>query len=427
MPQCYCEKCGRTLDSKNFYKSNNLEKYPSGYLNQCKKCLTMHVDNWDPNTYLWILQECDVPYVPDSWNKILSKYLKDKKSVTGATIIGRYLSTMRINQFKNYRWKDTEYLQEKQKLEIESTMRSQGFDEQEIDSVISKGVFQVPDKPLQEPKPQKVSAEEFAAGAITTAPPRPENLATGQEDYFAEQAGETDIELDLTEEDKTYLRLKWGKGYKPDEWVQLEKLYDEMMQSYDIQTAGHIDTLKLICKTSLKANQLIDLGDVESFQKMSKVYDSLMKAGRFTAAQNKAEQGEFVDAVGELVVICEKEGFIPRYYISQPNDMVDETIRDMQRYTSTLIKEETNLSQLLEDAVKIVQKEDIEEEKERLANTDAEDDDDDLNDINEIEREIKEGEEQITTSDYDEFNDFLESEELADELALQALSRKRAF
>jgi len=61
------------------------------------------------------------------------------------------------------------------------------------------------------------------------------------------------------------LRLKWGKSYKPDEWVTLEKLYNEMMESYDIQSAGHIDTLKLICKTSLKANQLIDIGDVEGF------------------------------------------------------------------------------------------------------------------------------------------------------------------
>jgi len=41
----------------------------------------------------------------------------------------------------------------------------------------------------------------------------------------------------------------------------MEKMYEEMMHSYDIQTAGHIDTLKLLCKTSLKANQLIDIGD----------------------------------------------------------------------------------------------------------------------------------------------------------------------
>jgi len=28
--------------------------------------------------------------------------------------------------------------------------------------------------------------------------------------------------LDLTDEDRTYLRLKWGKTYKPEEWVKLE-------------------------------------------------------------------------------------------------------------------------------------------------------------------------------------------------------------
>ena len=53
--------------------------------------------------------------------------------------------------------------------------------------------------------------------------------------------------------------------YKPEEWIQLETLYAQMKESYDIQTAGHEDNLKLLCKTSLKANQLIDLGDVEGF------------------------------------------------------------------------------------------------------------------------------------------------------------------
>jgi hypothetical protein len=101
------------------------------------------------------------------------------------------------------------------------------------------------------------------------------------------------------------------------------------MGSYDIQGAGHIDTLKLLCKTSLKANQLIDMGDVEGFQKMSKVYNELMKSGKFTAAQNKAESGEFVDSVGELVALCEREGFIPRYYVDEPQDKADRVLADL--------------------------------------------------------------------------------------------------
>ena len=71
----YCERCNRTMSEENFYVSNNLEKYPpDGKLRMCKKCATAHINNWDPDTYLWILQEIDVPYVPDEWNKLLMKY-----------------------------------------------------------------------------------------------------------------------------------------------------------------------------------------------------------------------------------------------------------------------------------------------------------------------------------------------------------------
>jgi hypothetical protein len=44
----------------------------------------------------------------------------------------------------------------------------------------------------------------------------------GTEDYFAEQSGADDFISDLTEEEITYLRLKWGKTYKPEEWIRLE-------------------------------------------------------------------------------------------------------------------------------------------------------------------------------------------------------------
>ena len=42
-------------------------------------------------------------------------------------------------------------------------------------------------------------------------------------------------------------------------------MYEDFCNSYDIQTAGHIDTLKLICKTSLKANELVDINDIEGY------------------------------------------------------------------------------------------------------------------------------------------------------------------
>jgi hypothetical protein len=133
---------------------------------------------------------------------------------------------------------------------------------------------------------------------------------------------------------------------------------------------------------------------------MSKVYDSLMKSGKFTAAQNKAESGEFVDSVGELIELCEKQGYIERFYIEQPNDKVDLTIQDMQRYTRTLIEEETNLSNMVEQALKQIQKED--EDAENNQETDIVDEDD-IN-LDDIEKSLKD-------SDFEEFNEFLEEEQ----------------
>lgn len=390
----YCEKCNRTMNGTEFYSSNNLEKYPNdGKFPMCKKCMTMHVDNWNPDTYLWILQEADVPYVPDEWNKLMEKYGRDPQSMTGMTILGRYLSKMKLKQFKDYRWKDTEFLQQMANNKLEQTMKRQGYDAQQIATAIEKSSIAIPEGELKEP--------------VYAPPPN-----APVEDYFAQQSGEVEQDLDLTDEDRTYLRLKWGKTYKPEEWVKLEQLYEEMMASYDIQGAGHKDTLKLICKTSLKANQLIDIGDIEGFQKMSKVYDSLMKSGKFTAAQNKAESGEFVDSIGELIELCEKEGYIERYYIEQPHDKVDLTIQDMQRYTRTLIEDETNISTMVEKALRENAKED--EEKAKNAESDIVDDAD-LS-IEELEKTIKD-------SDYADFEDFKEQESAQDNEFLQSLDK----
>ena len=77
--------------------SLKLEKYPDdGCMHLCKDCMTMHVDNWDPETFLWILQEADVPWIPDEWNGLLAKFAKDPKKMSGKSIIGRYLAKMQL-------------------------------------------------------------------------------------------------------------------------------------------------------------------------------------------------------------------------------------------------------------------------------------------------------------------------------------------
>lgn len=378
------------MDDTQFYTSKNIEKYPpDGKMDVCKKCLTMHVDNWNPETYKWILQEIDVPYIKEEWNCLLERYGKDPKKVTGLTIIGRYLSKMKLRQWNKYTWADTEALEKDSTEKKVLNMKAQGFTEDEIQEQL----------------------------AIDRTPPKPKELEdvqapVGTPEYQDPEEEEDDFSDQLTEEDKLMLRLKWGRGYSWEERVRMEQLYKDMISSYDIQGAGHKDTLIMVCKTSLKANQLIDAGDIDGFQKMQKAYDSLMKSGKFTAAQNKGESGEFVDSIGELVALCEKEGFIPRYYTDGPQDKVDRTLQDLQQYTHTLVTEEMNLGNMIEASLREIVK-----DKEREANIDVEDSDEDEDLFNYEHPEL-------TEEDYQEYEDMKESERDKDEEMLNSILKE---
>lgn len=388
--QYYCDKCHRTMSSDNFYKSNNLEKYGDndGYLHVCKKCLTMHVDNWNPDSFKPILMDIDVPWIPDEWNLLLQKYGKNRSNVTGTTILGRYLSKMKLKQYKDFRWKDTDFIQEISDTKMRESLKRQGFDAAEIEEAIRQNRIPVPAEPVLDGDGEDMGS----------------NGATGMFRPMREE-----VDLGLTDEDKAYLRLKWGSTYTQEEWVKLETQYNEMMNSYDIQTAGHKDTLKMICKTYLKANQLIDIGDIEGYQKAMKVYNDLMHAGNFTAVQNKTDNGEYIDSISELVAICEKDGFIPRYYVEEPKDRIDRVLQDLQGYTRSLIMEETNLGNMIEGALKQIE---VDNEKAARINTDDGEDDDEAQRL--LEESLFAEPEEIELDDED-FEDFKSWENSQDE------------
>ena len=143
------------------------------------------------------------------------------------------------------------------------------------------------------------------------------------------------------------------------------------------------------------------------------MYDQLMKSGRFTAAQNKAEEGEYVDSIGELVAICERDGFIPKYYTDGPQDKVDRVLQDMQQYTHDLITEEVGLGALIERAIQ-----QIEDERESLRqNTGEVDPDKEENDLFDYKTDVV-----LKDTDFEQFAEFEEEqEELNDQILLDLM------
>ena len=405
----------------NFYTYRNGEK-----CELCKGCLTMHINNYEPETYMWLMEKFDVPYVEaeqkvlrekafeTAFNKVLlsKRGGGDRNAARDAAynmtkgnsaVFGKYLSKMKLKQYKDDRQADTARLQE----EAEKKARKAGKVPEEMAAKV--------EEMKQKYQNGEISEAEYMTYTdyhVEEAPPSLEeqflqderdgkinhdNNPYPENDHPYEEVELVDVGADLTQEDKVYLAMKQGRYYKADEWVYLEKLYHDFMESFDIQGAARIDTLKMICKTSLKMNQAIDSGDIDSYQKLSRVYDAMMKAAKFTEAQRKEEKSGEFDSVGQIVFFAEKEGGrIPRHEITTPLDIVDQAIDDLKKYNHDLIVNDPSLSQMLEMFIK--RRENAQQHKRDLAEAKA-------HGLDEI---------QIEDKDYLELNDFLEEEADAD-------------
>ena len=375
MAQRRCAKFGRLLQDTDFYTSNDIDRFPpDGKMAECKKCWTMHVDNWDPETYKPLLEQLDIPYIKTVWDQLLEKFLSknDPHKITTTSVLGRYVSTMKLTQWRKYRWKDSEELAAKEEEKLRQALVQQGYAGEDLELEMKRDFG--PPRPVSDLRQTDDPA----------ADPSP---------IVEETAYDKELADKLSEDEVMGLKLKWGDAYRLSELVRMEKLYSDMMASYDIQTASHKDILIFLCKTSLKLNQLLDSGDIAEAQKVAKMYDTLLKSGKFSAAQAKDEEADFVDSVGELVALAEEEGFIPKYYISQPNDMVDQTIMDMQRYTYNLVTQETSLGAMLETAMKQIEQD---RENEKTMNTE----DDDTSDL------FNYDEKPLTVDDFKTFDEF---------------------
>lgn len=345
-----CTKCGKMMDENTqFYTYKNGDK-----TTMCKKCLTMHIDNFNPETFLWLLQDMDVPYIEAEWNVLRDRAFAKNPNLNGMSVFGKYLSKMKLKQWSQYGWNDTERLKvlneeklkvkQAEKEQFESLLKAQ-FDNGEITEAQYKTLIST-----------ETQNEDYYAGtgpALHIPGAAADNPY--QENNFIDESLLSGPAAQLTDEDKIYLAMKWGRLYQPADWIELERNYNEMMNSFDIQDADTINTLILLCKTNLKMNQAIDCGDVEGFQKLSKVSESLRKSAKFTAAQNKEQKSDYVDSVGELVAMCERDGFIPRFATDIPQDKVDLTLKDMNSYVHKLVTQDLGFGQQIEDALKKIQ------------------------------------------------------------------------
>lgn len=398
--QVYCSKCRKTMAATNFYTYKDGTK-----CELCKGCLTMHINNFEPDTYLWLLEKFDVPYIPAEWNILRDRaWNKDPYKMNGMSVFGKYLSKMKLKQFKNYGWADTERLQAEAEEKAKLYGKQEVINEEkmkEMEEAYHNG--EITEAQWLTYQEVNAPAPEFAVidGAVTSLGPNGSGQMPVNDSPF-EAASLPDVGNELTEEDKIYLTNKWGQLYSWADRVYLEGKYQDFMNSFDIQGAAREDTLIQICKLSLKMNQALDTGDMDSYAKLYKAYDTLMKSAKFTEAQRKEEKSGEFDSVGQVVFYAEKEGGkIPRYNIDTPLDIVDQAIANLKKYNHDLVANDPTLSQMIENFIKRresaeAQKRDLQEAKAQGKDY-VEIEDDDYSEFNKLLEENSDDEEEEDT------------------------------
>lgn len=93
-----CPQCKQEKDISNFYKGreNKISVL-------CKTCILSNIDNDNLNTFLKYLQELDIPFIEQEWNR----YKENHKIV-----FSRYISLMRLPVYKNFKYSDSKFLNE---------------------------------------------------------------------------------------------------------------------------------------------------------------------------------------------------------------------------------------------------------------------------------------------------------------------------
>ena len=309
-----CVVCGFAKKVTDFYykKDKNL-----GRSDKCKSCMTKDIVNNSPETFTPYLKELGYPYIEPEWeNCIKRQEHKDlSKSRGGQHVFGSYIVCMQRSQYKEF-------------------------------------TYETSDKALE----YYNSLPEHRVKLHTPDSKGKELIKSPDATFLSES--DMSLEDELTLEDKQYLATKWGTTFTPNEWVQLEKQFVGMKESFPIEDAGRENDLKLVCKVTMKANQALDAMDYKSFKELMQVYNQLMKSGKFTAAQNKENGDNQINSAAELVMRCERQkGFIPKFCTDIPQDKVDITIDNMKEYLKNLVMKDLGFGKTLENAIKKIEKE----------------------------------------------------------------------
>ena len=102
------------MENNIYFKDRN----NNDYTKYTKEEIRDKIDPFKPETFIPFLKDMNYPYFECEWGNTLSKSYKSTGGIK--TVIGRYIAKMRLNDYKNFTFEDSQYHKELQEFSLKA-------------------------------------------------------------------------------------------------------------------------------------------------------------------------------------------------------------------------------------------------------------------------------------------------------------------
>lgn len=142
---------------------------------------------------------------------------------------------------------------------------------------------------------------------------------------------------------------KWGVGYKKHEYLKMEKFYQDMKNSHEINTPVHINKLMELAYLTIEQERLRKERDIPNYTKLATAIDKMEQSAGFRPVDRQGlDDATGIRSFSQVFEEVEKRGFRKPPVNEYDEDIIDAMIVSMLNYYHRLVGKQI-LSELPEE------------------------------------------------------------------------------
>lgn len=131
---------------------------------------------------------------------------------------------------------------------------------------------------------------------------------------------------------------KWGIGYKKEEYLRMEKFYQDMRLTHEIHTPVHVNKLMELSYLQIEQQRLRQERDMANYTKLAKTIEDMEKSAGFRPVDRQGIDGATgIKSFAQIWEEVEKKGWRKPPVISFEEDIVDAMIVSLANYYVRLV------------------------------------------------------------------------------------------